>query len=333
MVEKVPSVSVLDEETYLSRQLLVDKRDQSSGLLWDSPELTAIAERYNVSNKTFDDSIQAGCAAVELLHGALDFAATNTATPPLAQETLADRKKTNCYGHTIVLSELLEKIGVDHMVSFANQHGFVILADDISNRVFMLDAAARFSQDITGMVGGESPLKQVSHGKLRAENTLYTFDLASRMYKRGMMDDVLDMYSWMSFADIKARDGLDDARSFRLQLLSYPSIPGRELLKQYYNGIIAFNRSRYKSTYDFWKDLDGIYPDVDVRNRLSLAKQAIKGLMSQEQYDEALQLAIVVHKSSRNDHSLNDLLLPNTIRDIAKRTQNDTMMQWALGGG
>lgn len=150
--------------------------------LMESQALLAIQEQYTQSSKKFDDMVYAAREVGALVRETLDFGVTTNSTPLLEATAIAQNEATNCYGHTIVASECLERIGVEHCISYANQHTFVTLFDRQGDGAFMLDVATKeLWCDMTSAIGGEDPLNQFAKGELRAINTLYSRELLRQL--------------------------------------------------------------------------------------------------------------------------------------------------------
>ena len=96
--------------------------------------------------------------------------------PLLDAVEVANREATNRFGHVIIASECLEQLGIEHFVSYANQHAMVTLFDRSSERAFLLDVATEeLCCDMTGVIGSgaSNPLDQLAMGELRAVNTFF----------------------------------------------------------------------------------------------------------------------------------------------------------------
>ncbi len=100
--------------------------------LLDSTQLKIIGTAYEQSPLTFDDATNAAVLVGHLVRQTLEFEDMDEATPLLTTELIAQREKANCYGYTIVASECLDQIGVEHYVGYVNQHAVVMLFDRTS---------------------------------------------------------------------------------------------------------------------------------------------------------------------------------------------------------
>lgn len=299
--------------------------------LLDSTQLKIIGTAYEQSPLTFDDAIEAAILVGHLVRQTLEFEDMDEATPLLTAELLAQREKANCYGYTIVASECLDQIGVEHYVGYVNQHAVVMLFDRTSGskRSFLLDVATKeFYQETTKAVGGEDPLDQLWRGELRAINTLQTSELLRKVDidDPGKRQKFINERFWLSFdKDSRHRD--DDEYEYllhsQLQLITMPSVPGREMLRLYHNVIIntlGNNPDPVAASEDIIDQFAGIYPDIDPRNKLEPAKALRTKLIDQHMGDSALALADVIKASLLpDDTSESRFFKGETLRKIAQK--------------
>ncbi len=298
--------------------------------LLDSKQLKIIGTAYEQSPLTFDDATNAAALVGHLVRQTLEFEDMDEATPLLTAELLTQREKANCYGYTIVASECLDQIGVEHYVGYVNQHAVVMLFDRTSGskRSFLLDVATKeFYQETTKAVGGEDPLDQLWRGELRAINTLQTSELLRKVDidDPGKRQKFIRDRFWLSFdKDSRHRD--DDEYEYllhsQLQLITMPSVPGREMLRLYHNVIIntlGNNPDPVAASEDIIDQFAGIYPDIDPRNKLEHAKALRTKLIDQHMGDSALALADVIKASLLpDDTSESRFFKGETLRKIAK---------------
>ena len=298
--------------------------------LLDSKQLKIIGTAYEQSPLTFDDATNAAVLVGHLVRQTLEFEDMDEATPLLTAELLTQREKANCYGYTIVALECLDQIGVEHYVGYVNQHAVVMLFDRTSGskRSFLLDVATKeFYQETTKAVGGEDPLDQLWRGELRAINTLQTSELLRKVDidDPGKRQKFIRDRFWLSFdKDSRHRD--DDEYEYllhsQLQLITMPSVPGREMLRLYHNVIIntlGNNPDPVAASEDIIDQFAGIYPDIDPRNKLEHAKALRTKLIDQHMGDSALALADVIKASLLpDDTSESRFFKGETLRKIAK---------------
>lgn len=332
-LDEQPYTSFYDR--YLSTQLLTprsdiaEKRGVKRELLLESEKLCDIKNVYEKSDKTFDDIAEAAKSVAELVRETLNFRSTGNFSSPLEAVNIAKDEAANCYGHTIVASECLEKLGIEHFISYANQHTFITLFDRSSNRSFMIDVLTEELRcEMTDAIGfdGIYPAEQLYYGELR----LYTDLLLQKLPSSVNRSDFVARREWLMFSDgMKYRDGY--GRNARLQMLTLPSIPGRLLLLDEYNARIDQLNGRYKEAADKIVDLSGIYLDVDSRNDLKEADKLCRELIKQGSGDLAIQVASVVNDSLLSgDSSKNRLFLPDVVRKVAKHDRDINLLNEAI---
>lgn len=327
------------DERYLAAQLLTPKssRVEQGGnrqreLLFESQQLRAINEEYEQSPKTFDDAARAAMSVASLVRKTLDFAPTSNSSQPLQAEIIAETEVANCFGHTIVTSECLERLGIEHFISYANQHTFVTLFDRQSDRSFMIDVKTEeLCCEMTGAVGRENPLDQLWRGQLRAENSLFTDELLMRQLPQSInRENFLAVRGWLRFPDPQL-EHRDSRRGSILQMFTLPSIPGRLLLLDEYNARINQLHGKYETAASALVDLPGLYLDVDPRNNLEEVGKLCKRLIARG-YDElAIEVARMVNESlPDDDHSKTKLFLPDVMRRVAKENKDIGLMEEAV---
>lgn len=305
--------------------------ENTSRLILECEEFLDIQRSFQEGTKDFDQIIEAAQRIGNLVRATLYFESTNIHTPVLRPESLAATQQTNCIGHTLVASELLERIGVDHLVSFVNQHAVLLFVDHASNRSFMLDTAVEsFCQETTRVIGGKDPLDQLATGRLRAINRFYSREFLKKLPKGMSPEHVFYTYPWLTFSKTQgAHYREEDSQSYILQLISFPPIPGRMLLNTYYDAFIHELHSNHLLAADCLKDL--LYPDLDPRNEQGLAYSVVKWCIQNGLYADAIELAIAVDESLEpDDMSRNKSFLPDTLRTIAKRMGNAALLQLAI---
>ncbi len=336
-LDEQPYTSFYDR--YLSTQLLTprsdiaEKRGIKRELLLESEKLCDIKSVYEKSDKTFDDIAEAAKSVAELVCETLNFRSTGNFSSLLEAVNIAKDEAANCYGHTIVASECLEKLGIEHFISYANQHTFITLFDRSSNRSFIIDVLTEeLCCEMADAIGfdGIDPAEQLYYGELRANSTLYTDLLLQKLPSSVNRSDFVARREWLMFSDgMKYRDGY--GRNARLQMLTLPSIPGRLLLLDEYNARIDQLNGRYKEAADKIVDLSGIYLDVDSRNDLKEADKLCRELIKQGSGDLAVQVASVVNDSLLSgDSSKNRLFLPDVVRKVAKHDRDINLLNEAI---
>lgn len=302
--------------------------------LLDSTQLKIIGTAYEQSPLTFDDAIEAAILVGHLVRQTLEFAPTTDGTPLLTAESIAERETANCYGYTIVASECLDQIkGLEHYIGYVNQHAVIMLFDRPSQRSFLLDVPTNeLCKETTEAISGKDPQDQLMSGELRAVNWLQTSELVKNLPPSINRDAFVSSRPWLNFADVTSqqyRDG--DTRNSLLQLITLPSIPGRELLRVHYDAIIHNRHDEFSAAYESLSQLPGIYPDVDRRNDLKEASQLCKKLIARGMGEQAIELAQTVHASlSPGDTTVNRFFLGDILRKVATATGNVELVEQAI---
>lgn len=315
-----PKQRLLETDPGLQRELLLQ-----------SQQLRTIAADYQQSSQLFNDKVEAAESVGSLVRKSLDFATTGDLTPEFNADSLAEREAANCFGYTIVASECLDKIGVEHLVAYANQHAFVLIPDRKTDRLFMLDTPTKeLYCEVTSAIGGRDPLSQLEIGELRAINSLYTNEVLKQLSPEINRERFIDSRPWLNFSSSDMRFQ-DNPRDNILQLISLPSIPGRKLLEMEYNAQIFRRQHHPEKAVDLMADLSGIYLDVDSRNDLAEADMLCRQLISTGMGEEAIKVATVVDESLvEGDKSKNVFFLPDSMRKVANRTGNIELMEKAI---
>lgn len=116
-----------------------------------------------------------------------------------------------------------------------------------------------------------------------------------------------------------------------LQMITLPSIPGRELLIDEYNAQIHQRQGRLEQAADLVEDLPGIYLDIDPRNKLKTAERLCRGLAVHGLGERAITVAEVIQQSlPPEDQSRNQYFLPDVLRMVAKKTGDRALAQRAI---
>lgn len=336
-LDEQPYTSFYDR--YLSTQLLTprsdiaEKRGIKRELLLESKKLCNIKSVYEKSDKTFDDIAEAAKSVTELVRETLYFGSTGSGSRELNADNIAKYEVANCYGHTIVASECLEELNIEHFISYANQHTFITLFDRESDRSFMIDVLTKeLCCEMTTAVGFTSshPLDKFSCGELKSQDILKTDELLKQLPATVNWAEFIDKRPWLMFPD--RRDYRDGYGKFaRLQMLTFPSIPGRLLLLDDYSARINLLNGQYEVAAGKIEDLSGIYLDIDPRNKLEEVDKLCRELIKQGSSDLAIQVASAVNDSLLSgDSSKNRLFLPDVMRKVAKHDRDINLLNEAI---
>ncbi|HMS92751.1 MAG TPA: hypothetical protein PKD28_00015 [Candidatus Saccharibacteria bacterium] len=269
----------------------------------DSTRFKMIKEVYQSSEQSYDDRVEAANATADLVRRTLRFEKHTSAHPPFSPEMLGQTQRTNCHGHSIVTSECLDEVGVDHWISFANQHSFIVLEDElqhdgVSHRVNLLDTAEKHLYiDMTSAFAGTALAKQ--GGEYGAVNTIRGDIILERSHfanKEAARAERL----WMSFASESSRRFKDEMALRRDNILvmrSYRPEQGRALLASYTNFVHAVLQREFWTAHQNLTPLGGLYPDIDRRNKLVAPTQTIRALGQTGEIAAALDDVRIIEES------------------------------------
>ena len=186
--------------------------------------------------------------------------------------------------------------------------------------------------DMTTAVGFTSshPLDKFSCGELKSQDSLKTDELLKQLPVTVNRAEFIDKRPWFMFPD--RRDYRDGYGKFaRLQMLTFPSIPGRLLLLDDYSARINLLNGQYEVAAGKIEDLSGIYLDTDPRNNLEEAGKLCRELIKQDSGDLAIQVASAVNDSLLSgDSSKNRLFLPDVMRKVAKHDRDINLLNEAI---
>lgn len=275
--------------------------------LLDSTRFRTIKAAYEASDRVYEDKVEAAYATANLVRQTLWFEPHTPEMPPFSPQSIADKQETNCHGHSIVTSECLDVIGVPHWVGFANQHSFLLLEDESSRRVNLVDTAVEHLYiDVTSAFIGV-PLNE-QNGDLGAVNKLRgDVVLAQSLFSD--KEKALADRPWMSFTvgrDYRFKSEYEVRQAHTLMLRSYQPEQGRALLEAYANFTHAIGGNDSSRAYTALERLDGVYPDIDRRNKLHGPTRLVRSLA------HAGDVAMALDSVAAVEHSLwptRDLLL------------------------
>jgi len=271
----------------------------SSEFLLESAQFMAIQSRYNSEPDTYDNRVEAAYSTAELLRKTLTFSDHTRRQPELTPEWVADHHTTNCYGHSIIMSECLEQLNIDHRIGFANQHGFVLLEDIESGRVNLIDTPVeKLCIDITPALGSIALDNYTS--EYGSVNYLWGSTILRRSHF-GNKERALAKRPWMSFKTTDnsfpwSREDTEESAN-RLILRTYKPQQGRDVLLSFDNFIHAISRRDTLRAHEWIQGLGGTYPDIDKRNRLSAPSRLVRGLGEKVMINEALNDIQIIENS------------------------------------
>lgn len=271
--------------------------------LLDSARFKTIKAVYQSSEQSYDDQVEAAYATADLVRQTLRFEKHTPAHPPFSSEALIQTQRTDCHGHSIVTSECLDEVGIDHWISFANQHSFIVLEDKsrqdgASRRVNLLDTAEKYLYiDMTSALAGTAFAEQ--EGEYGAVNTIRGDIILERSHFANK-EAARAKRPWMSFVSESTRrfeDEMAMRRDDTLVMRSYRPKQGRALLASYANFVHAVSRRDFSAAHQNLAPLGGTYPDIDRRNKLVAPTQTIRTLGQTGEIAAALDDIRIVEES------------------------------------
>lgn len=269
--------------------------DQLS-ILSRSPEFLAIEEELNTSPNTYDDRVSASYALAGLVRRSLRFANDSPVRPPLTPNNLSHDQTTNCYGYTVVLSEMLESVDLQHSIVVANQHSFAAMTDETTKNTSMVDAPTRqFYCDIS----------HAFEPDLSTDPPSAVLDSTVIIRQSGYADKskTEDAHPWLSFVP-RSSDSrtISEQRLVRANLLMariYSPDQGRSVLGHYSRFRNSMHSSNYLGAHKEIVNLKGTYPDIDRRNKLKEPSRLIRELAVASYISESLDVIDVIKSSTQ----------------------------------
>jgi|GEM_PF-2874603 hypothetical protein len=257
---------------------------QKDELIISSEAFRKIDYDFSLSDKRLPDKIKAATDLCDIIRKNLWFEPLNADTPVLSEQFIDTEHRTNCFGYTIVCSECLDKLSMDHNVAFANGHSFVLIRD--MEGCYLCDST---SKDVSGQITGNLDNNFID--KHLKENGCTDVYLNTRLIKLNDesclgFDELAIGHPWMSFHNYERdydRKDCDD----RLIMKIYDSKGGRGMLETY-SHLLSFNLNRdYKKAALSISELGELYPNIDSRNHFYEIRDTIRGLISDGDYDLA----------------------------------------------
>jgi hypothetical protein len=272
----------------------------ASESLLESARFLTIAAAYEVSEKTYDDQVEAAYATAHLVRQSLRFDTYETRSDWVSADDVATDQRTNCHGYTIVTSECLEHVGIPHYPALANQHSFIVLQTPDGTHTNLIDTAVKqLYVDSDGAIS-EPPIASQIAERMTGANEL---DMNAVLSQSGFSnkEQALYTYPWMSFQKFSTSSRTyaieKEQRHNRLMLRTYEPEQGRQILQAYANFMLAMRRSNFDTAHRQLQPLDGEYPDVDRRNHFREPTRLIRYLGTAGQLTRALSDIKIVENS------------------------------------
>ena len=297
-------------------------------LLGSQTLITEIAS-YNTTAKSYDDTVMAATSIAQIVRNTLNYDEFYPQTDLLTPPTIADTEHADCYGQTTVLSECLDEAGIDHFICFANGHVFVLLGDKEEHRYSMVDPLiGKYNGEITEAIAGRDIFEQFASGQKSANVILNTLAM---LRIRGLAAKTLTLNTvnkWISHS----RTLTDQpTKSHILHMKIFPPEIGRKMIVRYANAIISINKEDSDAATAEINELDSMYPDVDPRNRLRIARQARTLAFKQKKWGNALLIASYIERNAEEIGLMYArYFMPDTLRKIGNLTGIGELMEHAI---
>lgn len=182
----------------------------------------------------------------------------------------------DCYGYTLVLSQMLSHVNINHSVAFANTHAFILAnsGDPLDCNYYLLDA---LSPEISGKINDES----ICH-KDCIQNEYFAINMETYLNNTidcNNLEQFLLTHPWTHFKNKQEPANATD-RSSKQNIYAKLFSPedGTKILYAYdelRQSIANINLSR---AYLLSKFVTQNYPEIDIRNKPYTMQTLIKKL-------------------------------------------------------
>jgi hypothetical protein len=333
-----------------SRGLLTPRKDiaelspgVSRSELVTSQRLRRIEGVYLSSERQFTDRTEAADEVGQLVRHTLLFGSLASTGRLWSRNAETDSVETNCFGHSIVASELMDELEIPHTISFVNGHSFITLFDGESDQAHMVDPPSKnLFLDIDGLVHGTHSLQQLQNATEHhqvATNIIDTEGLMARIPRKPRAQ-LIEEHPWLSIGSTMSGVNQDTQTGFdKTQLIMRTYLPetGRQVL-QYYGMVGQRMLEReYLQAAEEAGALFGLYPELDARNKLAPAV-TLRHELGRLGAVEAMQdLAAVIDSSlwygdPTEDRTANRYFWLDTLRHIGSKFEDPELIEIARDG-
>ena len=309
------------------RKDIADKNPElQRSVLTESQRFKRIEAVFLASDGGYSDMVEAADEVGHMVRQTLSFGSQTLRDPRLwRKDHRTNTLQTNCYGHTIIASELMAAIGIEHYVSFVNTHAFVVVLNREGRQAHMVDCPTKdLFLDIDNAIAGQWPLSQFEENpeKSFATNMIDTTAILSRVTRKRPAQ-VVSENEWLGQNARKTFSlDRDTIEAPLLIMRTYRADEGRSML-EHYGLLLQYTVSgQLGSAVDQLRRLEGTYPDVERSNDLYLARKLRGMLLGKKMYSEMEDVARIVDASlskfgSDQDRTPNKYFLLDTLRMIA----------------
>ncbi len=195
----------------------------------------------------------------------------------LNPEAIKHQQQLDCYGFSIATSQILETIGIDHKIAFANTHSFIIAKKN--ENIFIVDSVL---PNITGKLSPEN----ICH-KDCLDNNIFSLNMlnhAQQNYKIPHLNTFLRNNYWIRFSKNTNRYGSSDREDILpnknpcLIVRTYNYKEGARVLYGFYEFKVSTENDQLSRGYYLSKVLKHSYPEIDIRNRPLTAEKLVQKL-------------------------------------------------------
>lgn len=254
-------------------------------------------------------------------------------------EDLPASQSTDCYGYSVVLSECLEANSIDHLIGYANGHAMVVVpfTDSTGKHLYLADALAPSLNQVLDPSVSAREVTAVEAQLDSKGRAAVMLDAEALSIGAGTsLSELADKYPWLRFKRNASRIHTTDrfwgrseheeAARYRahsaIVLSLFPQDVGRRMLETHASFQTAIARNDVSSAYRLLEQLDGIFPELDARQRHEGVRRLVGQLCLAGEAERATDCVsryftsnFALTRDSRVPEARGDLL-----RTIARRT-------------
>ena len=214
----------------------------------------------------------------ETVHQSLIFRSNNDGQYDMTLEAVGNGQQANCHGHTIVLSECLDYVGIPHHIAYANGHSFALLTDFGVNTYFLDAVSPYFNGSMHGAVNtsdlAEAPgqIATAGYGAVRFRTDIF---VDSNMKLNHELDSLSTKHQWLT-KDKKISLGSGHGmagrhlfsrgrfiRNHTLVMSIHEPESGRRILEEYERFKFSNAHGKTSEAYKHLRAISGRFPEID----------------------------------------------------------------------
>lgn len=229
-------------------------------------------------------------------------------------DDITQNQTATCVGYTIVGSEALERTKIKHNIAFVNGHSTIFATIDGQDKkeIRLVDMLSpELSQDVSEAFFLYRPVGQAEE-KGRSFGTFNT----------RLLDNANPMRNpWLSIKDY-TDERLEPASNRRLIVTLFTPEDGREVISNYAKFKRAAEGDDYETATTALLELDGVFPDVDIRgDSPDLVLGIVKKLSLEGRIAEAQEVTRSFYDSFVGDDTRLYEKRADCVQEIAKVTK------------